>query len=286
MAAAEWEAAFLKALGETGVASAAAEVAGIGVRNAFKRRKACPTFAAAWAASTELYRTEQARRALGAAEALVASRRAGGKAVRRGQSKWSKRREESFLGELAATASVQRAAAAAGFTASALYYRRRVDKRFGELWDEAIAVGRSRIEGYLLEAADRSFAPDQVDPDNLPKMTTAEAIQVMKITNQARAAARQAMADAPEMEEAEANDLRQRLIEQLDRLREREDKRRAAEGWSRYGEVWIPPGWGPVGEAAAPGPGTLGDGDGDGEGAAAGPEPEAEADSGPRVVQL
>ena len=46
-----WEAAYLKALGETGIAAAAARAAGIGVRAAYKRRKANQTFAAAWDAA-------------------------------------------------------------------------------------------------------------------------------------------------------------------------------------------------------------------------------------------
>lgn len=64
-----WEAAFLKALERCGVASEAAEVARIGVRNAFKRRKSNPTFAAAWEAAVALHQSEVGRQAMSAVAA-------------------------------------------------------------------------------------------------------------------------------------------------------------------------------------------------------------------------
>ena len=46
-----WESLFLHALEQCGVASEAARQAGTGVRNAFKRRKVNPAFAAVWDAA-------------------------------------------------------------------------------------------------------------------------------------------------------------------------------------------------------------------------------------------
>ena len=48
---------------------------------------------------------------------------------------YGKGAEERFLAELAASANVQRAAAAAGFSAATVYKRRLKDARFAEGWE-------------------------------------------------------------------------------------------------------------------------------------------------------
>ncbi len=254
-----WEAAFLKALAATGIAKAAAAAAGIGVRAAYRRKQGHPTFAAAWAVAAELHRSEAARRAIGAAGQLVIDRRDGGKAVRAGQSRWSKRGEEVFLTELSVTANVLRAAAAAGFTASGLYARRRKDPAFAEAWDAAVSAGRARLELFLIEAADRTFEPHSVnDEAAIPKMTIAEVIKTLQLAQgkSGRPAARSETTGhgwigdpdwgTPEEEEQRTTELREGILEKLERIRQREEGEKLAKGWTRHGEDWVPPGFAPV----------------------------------------
>jgi hypothetical protein len=243
-----WEAAFLEALAARGVASEAARIAGTGVRNAFKRRLSSPTFAAAWKAAAELYRSEQARLALGAAGEAVASRAGGGKLVAKGQTRWSRRSEERFLDELAASASIRRAAQAAGFTTQALYRRRRINPGFAEAWDEAIGQGRIRIEAYLVEAADRSFDPDRAEAaGTLPILTVPEAIQVLKLGRAGEASIRRGPADGPAgIDEEATSALRDKILDQLNRVRERDERAKREAGWSQVGDDWVPPGWVPA----------------------------------------
>jgi hypothetical protein len=182
-----WESAFLNALERCGVASEAARLAGTGVRNAYKRRKGNPTFAAAWDAAVALHRSEAGRRAMSAVAAEGVAYNSGpdgAKLVRAGQSRWSARGEEAFLTELTVNANVKRAAKAAGFSTAAVYKRRLKDKRFAAAWEAAIETGKARVQAYLVEAATRTFDPDELpigDEREIPKVSIGEAINIAKL---------------------------------------------------------------------------------------------------------
>jgi hypothetical protein len=252
-----WEAGFLKALAETGVISEAARAVGIGVRAASKRRRGNPTFAAAWEAAIELHRSEQGRAALSAARELASDGHGGGKLVRAGQSRWSKRGEEAFLTELAVSANVRRAADAAGFSPACLYIQRRKNPHFAEAWDAAVAAGRARLEAFLVEAADRSFDPESLTYDaDLPKMSVAEAIKVLQLGERKKGASPKGEPsgrgwigpeswDDPDDEEAVAQ-ARENIISRIERMRERDEEEKLAGGWTRDGENWVPPGYAPL----------------------------------------
>jgi hypothetical protein len=182
-----WETPFLKALENSGVASGAAAVAGTGVRNAFKRRKSNPTFAAAWDAAVALHRSEVGRQAMSAVAAsgiAYSEGRGGAKLIAAGQSRWSKRSEEAFLVELTATGSVRLAAKAAGFSTTTIYKRRMKDQPFMAACDAALEAGKARVQSYLVEAATRTFDPDELpsaEDDHIPKVSIGEAISIAKL---------------------------------------------------------------------------------------------------------
>ena len=182
-----WEAAFLNSLERCGVASEAAALAGIGVRNAFKRRKSNPTFAAAWEAAVALHRSEVGRQAMSAVAASGLGHvegRGGAKLVAAGQSRWSKRSEQAFLVELTATGSVRLAARAAGFSTTAIYRRRMKDRQFATACDAAVETGKARVQSYLVEAATRTFDPDELpvaEDHQFPKVSIGEAINIAKL---------------------------------------------------------------------------------------------------------
>ena len=182
-----WETPFLKALERCGVASEAAALAGTGVRNAFKRRKGNATFAAAWDAAVALHRSELGRRAMSAVAAgglTFSDGPDGAKLVAAGQSRWSKRAEEAFLTELTVSGSVKLAARAAGFSTVAVYKQRLKNRHFAAAWEAAVETGKARVQSYLVEAATRTFDPDElpIGDENEPmKVSISEAINIAKL---------------------------------------------------------------------------------------------------------
>lgn len=221
-----WELPFLKALERCGVASEAAAAAGTGVRNAFKRRKANATFAAAWDAAVALHRSEAGRRALSAVaeEGVAYSRgRDGAKLVRAGQSRWSARGEETFLTELTVSASVKRAAAAAGFSTAAVYKRRLKDRRFAAAWDAALETGRARLQAHLVEAANRTFDPDELpigEGHEVPSVSVSEAINIARLKGPSTSLGTNGAEDEYSATPEEVEAARGRIWERLQRIQE------------------------------------------------------------------
>ena len=119
-----------------------------------------------------------------------------GKVIRGSEARWSKRAEAAFLTELTVGANVRLAARAAGFSTAAVYKRRARDQRFAAAWDSALEAGRARVQAYLVEAAARTFDPDELpiaDEREMPRVSIAEAINIAKLggasTGPGRAAA-------------------------------------------------------------------------------------------------
>ena len=80
----------------------------------------------------------------------------GGKCPRRvapRASGWSKRMAEQFVATLADTCNVTLAAPAIGRSITNVYQRRRKDAGFRQAWDQALAIGYSRLEMMLLQRA-------------------------------------------------------------------------------------------------------------------------------------
>ena len=176
-------------------------------------------------------------------------------AVRVAASRWSKAAEELFLTELTINANVQRAAKAAGFSQATVYKRRARDGHFAAGWDAAIAVGRARLESFLIVQATRNFDPEAMPiGEGEPKVTVNEALGILK--HKAEGADRPGRRrrgdgymdwvtddDVAAMEEAK--EAKQRILDRLERLAERMDREKAEQGWTKHGDHWIPPGWVP-----------------------------------------
>ncbi|WP_205481124.1 hypothetical protein [Sphingomonas arenae] len=189
--------AFLRALARHGVARQAAFEAGIDFTTAYARRKRDADFSAAWreaAAEGETARSkEEESRSQGLLDDITnrGSREEqlrtlsgeGPQLVKAAHGRWSARREAAFLAELAASANVRSAAAAAGISTAAIYQRRLKQPGFAQASDGAIQVGRARLEALLLEAAERQFDPAVADlAGELPPVSTAEAIRLLSLT--------------------------------------------------------------------------------------------------------
>lgn len=259
-----WVRVFLKGLGEVGTVRLAAERAGVDFSTAYARRRRHPDFAAEWEAAVDRDRSPSARLRSGeplarradtmvGAEASAAPRpargggsdelcvRPDGKMVRVGEGRWSVARERRFLAELASSANVRRAAAAAGVSTAALYARRLKHGGFRAAWDLAIDAGKARVHAYLIEAADRTFDPASLPiPSDGPRVSVSEAVSILRLKGVEPATQREPSA-AVSAEEHEA--AIERIVERLGRLRERIERERREAGWSEHDGEWIPPGW-------------------------------------------
>ena len=174
---------------------------------------------------------------------------AGSQLKRAGHDRWSAAKEKAFFDELAATANVKRAAAAAGVSANAVYARRMKHPLFKAKWAAVLETGRASIEMHLVEAANRTFDPDEIDTgETEPKVSVAEAIRIVQLHGTARQ--QEELPDpfaeqAAAMTEDEVAELREKLVRKLRRMRDRDMPDMIAEGWSfdEEHDQMVPPGW-------------------------------------------
>jgi hypothetical protein len=168
---------------------------------------------------------------------------------RAGHDRWNQRKEKLFFDELAATANVKRAAKAAGVSPNAVYQRRMRDAHFRAKWAAVLETGRASIEMHLVEAANRSFEPEELEVgDAPPKVSVAEAIRIVQVHGSKK---QQEMLPHPLDEQAAAmspddfEQVRERLLKKLKRLSARRRREQLEEGWTLDEEHdrMIPPGW-------------------------------------------
>lgn len=262
-----WVVPFLRALERTGDVRAAAEDAGIDHSTAYARRKRHGDFADAWDAAMDRYAAAKEERkaepfdklrmsgsgtppALRHAqderrspEGMVGS---GSQLKRAGHDRWGPRKEKLFFDELAATANVKRAAKAAGVSPNAVYQRRMRDAHFKAKWAAVLETGRAAIEMKLVEAANRSFDPEELDTGEVePRVSVAEAIRITQAQGSKRHEPADPYDDPNYDYDEDMADIRERLIQKFQALRRRDRPELLAQGWS-YDESWdreIPPGW-------------------------------------------
>ncbi len=82
--------------------------------------------------------------------------------------------------------------------------------------------------------------------EGAPKVSVSEAISILKHKPTAAAAGSgfpTYQAEAEAMHDDEMAAIHERIIGKLERVKAREDRERAEEGWTQDGERWIPPGW-------------------------------------------
>jgi hypothetical protein len=195
-----WVPVFLKHLERSGNVRLAAEGAGVDFSTSYQRRKRHGEFAERWEGALAAFasRAVEAGRALHAGPSTIPSAgngppprsgeelvgRPDGTLIRASEARWSPRKEEAFLIELTVSGSVKLAAKAAGFSTTAVYRRRLKDRRFAAAWGAAVETGKARVQAYLVEAATRTFDPEELpigDEREIPKVSIAEAINIAKL---------------------------------------------------------------------------------------------------------
>jgi len=269
-----WVTPFLRALERTGEVRSAAADAGVDWSTAYQRRKAHAEFAEAW---EEALRRRSERRkdeeeqeiaAIGSARPLpplacgesTLSREgrgavadelivSNGQVKRMGNGRWGKAKEKIFFDELAATANARMAAAAVGLSKNAVLQRRLRHPLFAAKWDAVVRTARASIDLYLVEEANKSFDPEDLETGEVtPKVTIDQAIKISQIG--ASRARREAAPDPFEEEAAamgpgEVDQFREKIVLKLMRLRDRERRDCLAKGWTldEENDQLIPPGW-------------------------------------------
>jgi hypothetical protein len=266
-----WVAVFLKQLERTGNVRMAAEGAGVDFSTAYQRRKRHGDFAERWEGALARFKEappplsavplpsksrggeddQQGHQALtlpqppaapslsldGRGEAVL---RPDGKVIKGSEARWGKRAEEGFLLELTVSGNVRRAAEAAGFSTAAVYKRRLKSRHFAAAWDAAVETGKARVQAYLVEAATRTFDPDELpiaDGAESMKVSIGEAINIAKLpARDGGAAAGSAKGwglegrtydetgfDTTPITREEWEQARQNIIDRLARIRERDE---------------------------------------------------------------
>lgn len=276
-----WVTPFLRALERTGVARDAARDAAIDHTTAYQRRRAHPAFAQAWTAALAAY--EEAKRR--ADEAEIAEVKAAGCRVspsprlredpstiarsghgsparaelredliavdgqlrRAGPNRWSKRKERIFFEELAATANLRMAAEAVGVTPNAVRARRLKHPVFRAKYEAVVANAGAAVDLYLVEEMRRTFEPGELpDAGTQPRMTIDQAIKIAQLNarKQKDAPADPFVSEA-EIDEAAAAELREQVLNKVERLAKRRRQEKLDQGWllDEDHDQLIPPGW-------------------------------------------
>ncbi len=132
---------------------------------------------------------------------------------------WSKTKERDFLSVLAETCNVTRAAAEAKVSVSGAYRRRKADAAFRAAWLDAIAAAYQRLELVLLErvfvGTEKIVRRKDGSEERMIEYPNQLALTLLKMH---RDTAVEAVADAPA---DDVEEIRDRLLEKLERLRKR-----------------------------------------------------------------
>jgi hypothetical protein len=133
---------------------------------------------------------------------------------------WSKAKESEFLSVLAETCNVTLAAAAAGVSVSAAYRRRKADAAFRGAWLEAVGTAYRRLEMVLLERAfvgtEKLVRRRDGSEERMVEYPNQLALTLLKMHRDTAAEA------TTEVAPDDVEEIRERLLEKLERLRKRE----------------------------------------------------------------
>ena len=164
------------------------------------------------------------REAAGAGEGAPALQLAGGQRpqMRAARAKgWTRAKEAEFLSALEATCNVTAAAAVAGVSVSASYRRRKSHAAFRIGWHEAIGLAYQRLELALIERAlvgtEKIVTRRDGSEERMREYPNAIALTLLRMH---RDTAAEAIA---EDEPDDMDEVRERLLHKLERLREREE---------------------------------------------------------------
>ena len=138
---------------------------------------------------------------------------------------WSREKASKFLSVLAATCNVSEACRVSGVPMTVAYRQRKKDAAFRAGWVDAIAQGYSRLEMILLDRAfngtERIVTRKDGSEERMLEYPNHIGLQLLKMHRDTAIEA-----DA-EMTAEEMNEIRERVIRKLERVRERDEAQEA-----------------------------------------------------------
>jgi len=135
---------------------------------------------------------------------------------------WSKAKAESFLGVLGETCNVSEACRESGVPMTVVYRRRKMDAGFRAEWLSTLAAAYSRLELVLLERAfngtEKVMTRADGSEERMREYPNHIALRLLQMH-------RETVIEADyEMPAEEVNQIRERLVRKLQRMRERDEQ--------------------------------------------------------------
>ena len=144
---------------------------------------------------------------------------------KRAKRDWSKAKAEKFLSALADTCNVSEACRQSGVPMTVAYRRRKMDAAFRAEWAEMIAIGYQRLEAVLLERAfngtERLITKRDGSEERMREFPNQLGLHLLKMH-------RETASEAENLMPTESVDeIRERLIAKLQRLKRRNEEQEA-----------------------------------------------------------
>jgi hypothetical protein len=140
---------------------------------------------------------------------------------------WTKAKEDAFLSILAETCNVTRALEAVGMSGPGAYKRRKRNAAFRAAWKEAISAAYQKLELALLDRSlngtEKVIIRSDGSEDRMREFPNQLGLSLLKM-HRASVTEYEAIS---ETSEEDVDELRERVLRKLDRLKQRRDRERA-----------------------------------------------------------
>jgi hypothetical protein len=138
---------------------------------------------------------------------------------------WSKEKARRFLTVLADTCNVSEACRRSGVPMTVAYRRRKMDAAFRAEWAESIAIGYQRLEAVLLERAfngtERVVTKRDGSEERMREYPNQLGLQLLKMHRET------ALERESELPVEDVDEIRERLVKKLQRLKKRNEEQEA-----------------------------------------------------------
>jgi hypothetical protein len=138
---------------------------------------------------------------------------------------WSKAKARAFLSVLSETCNVSEACRQSGVPMTVAYRRRKMDAAFRAAWNEMILIAYQRLEAVLLDRAFNGTEKVTIKRDGseerMREYPNHIALQLLKMHRET------AMEADSEMPPDDVDEIRQRLVRKLQRLKRRDEEQEA-----------------------------------------------------------
>ena len=144
---------------------------------------------------------------------------------KRAKRDWSKAKARAFLEALADTCNVSEACRRSGVPMTVAYRRRKMDAAFRAEWAEMIAIGYQRLEAVLLQRAfngtERVVTRRDGSEERMHEYPNQLGLQLLKMHRET------AMEADTEMAPEDVDEIRERIVRKLQRLKKRDEEQEA-----------------------------------------------------------